>query len=194
MLEEDYQPAKCDGATRWCVIISGCSGGGKSSLIDELARRGYQTFAEPGREIVKEQLQIDGPGLPLGEDFSLFAELCASRIMNRYNSLGSVSAPVFFDRSLVDPVSAYVRAKLQPPAHLHKAAKIYRFHARVFLTPPWPEIFRTDAERKHGFDEAMAEYDQLLKTYPVYGYETVLVPKLSVAERADFVLARLAAA
>lgn len=191
MIEDNYIPAKCEGAERWCVIISGCSGSGKSSLIGELHRRGYQVFTEPGREIVKEQVQIGGPGLPWRADFVLFAELCVSRIMSRYNSLGKVDRPVFFDRSLVDPVNAYLRMGLQPPAHLIKAAEIYRFNRRVFLTPPWPEIYRTDAERKHGFDEAVGEYQQLLKTYPLYGYETVLVPQLSVSERADFVLEKI---
>jgi predicted ATPase len=185
ILEDDYVPASCEGAERWCVIISGCSGGGKSTLISELARRGYQVFREPGREIVKEQLQIGGTALPWESDFSLFAELCASRTMNRYNSLGSVSRPVFFDRSLVDWVGGRLRT---PPSHLVKAAEIYRFHRRVFLTPPWPEMYRMDAERRHSLDEAIAEYDQSLKTYPLYGYETVLVPRLSVVERADFVL------
>ncbi len=187
ILEDNYIPAKCEGAERWCVIISGCSGSGKSSLIDELARRGYRVFPEPGREIVKEQMQIGGPGLPW-PDLRLFAELCASRIMSRYNNLGTISRPVFFDRSLIDPVAAYLCAGLQPPVHLVKAAETYRFHPRVFLTPPWPEIYRTDAERRHGFDEAVGEYEQLLKTYPAHGYETVLVPKMPVAERADFVL------
>ena len=194
MIEDEYIPARCEGAERWCVIISGCSGSGKSSLIDELAQRGYRAFPEPGREIVKEQLHIGGEGLPWQPDFRLFCELCASRIMNHYNRLGKVDRPVFFDRSLVDPIVGYMRHKLQPPAHFVKAAQLYRFHRRVFLTPPWPEIHKTDAERRHGFDEAALEYEQTLKSYPLYGYETVLVPKLPVAERADFVLRQIAAA
>ena len=38
------------------VIISGCSGGGKSTLLAELARRGYRVVEEPGRRIVAEEL------------------------------------------------------------------------------------------------------------------------------------------
>jgi AAA domain len=37
------------------VVISGCSGGGKSTLLIELGRRGYATVEEPGRRIVKEE-------------------------------------------------------------------------------------------------------------------------------------------
>jgi predicted ATPase len=35
---------------RW-VVISGCSGGGKSALLSEFARRGYRTVDEPGLRI-----------------------------------------------------------------------------------------------------------------------------------------------
>ena len=46
------------------MIISGCSGGGKSTLLAELHRRGFATVDEPGRRIVKEELQGRGSALP----------------------------------------------------------------------------------------------------------------------------------
>jgi len=36
------------------VTISGCSGGGKSTLLAELRRRGFVTIDEPGRRVVAE--------------------------------------------------------------------------------------------------------------------------------------------
>lgn len=35
-------------------LITGCSGGGKSTLLDALAQRGYATVPERGRRIVAE--------------------------------------------------------------------------------------------------------------------------------------------
>ena len=46
------------------VVISGCSGGGKSTLLRELARRGHPVVDEPGRRIVKEELEGKGSALP----------------------------------------------------------------------------------------------------------------------------------
>ena len=37
------------------VVISGCSGGGKSTLLAELARRGYAVVEEPGRRIIVDE-------------------------------------------------------------------------------------------------------------------------------------------
>src|SRR5262245_38665482 len=46
------------------VTISGCSGGGKSKLLQELRQRGFATIAEPGRRIVAEELRRSGRALP----------------------------------------------------------------------------------------------------------------------------------
>lgn len=67
----------------------------------------------------------------------------------------------------------------------------HRYHQTVFVTPPWPEIYTTDPERRHGFDEAVAEYIRLASVYPALGYDVVILPKIAVAGRADFILGRL---
>jgi predicted ATPase len=62
----------------------------------------------------------------------------------------------------------------------------------VFLAPPWPEIYTLDQERRHDFAEAVAEYDRLIAVYPALGYDIHVLPKVSVSERADWILASLA--
>ena len=61
----------------------------------------------------------------------------------------------------------------------------------MFIAPPWPEMFRNDAERIHTYDDAVAEYATLLKTYQRLGHELVFIPKASVPERVDFILREL---
>jgi predicted ATPase len=46
------------------VTISGCSGGGKSTLLSELQRRGHTIVEEPGRRIVVQELGSGGRALP----------------------------------------------------------------------------------------------------------------------------------
>jgi len=170
------------------VVISGCSGGGKSTLLQELGRLGHQIFDEPGRKIVKEQLAIGGDALPWA-DVARFAERCVDL------ALDDIAAPrsgvAFCDRSLIDAVSGLEHMGLQPPARALTALRTAPYHKTVFLTPPWRELFATDAERRHGFADACAEYERLLIAYPRFGHEIVLVPKLTPPARADFILARL---
>jgi predicted ATPase len=46
------------------VVISGCSGGGKSTLLAELGRCGHTVVDEPGRRIVVEEMKGGGSALP----------------------------------------------------------------------------------------------------------------------------------
>jgi predicted ATPase len=97
---------------------------------------------------------------------------------------------VFFDRGFVDAASGL--QALTGEETQTSLMQMHRYHRRVFLTPPWPEIYGTDPERRHGFDAAVAEYQRLLEVYPSLGYEVVVLPKTGVAERAEFVLRALA--
>jgi predicted ATPase len=93
---------------------------------------------------------------------------------------------VFFDRGLIDAAAALEHLTGEPA--LDTLGPAHRYHRRVFLAPPWPEIYVIDPERRHDLDDALVEYHRLLVVYPSLGYEMILLPKVSVAERADFVL------
>ena len=60
------------------------------------------------------------------------------------------------------------------------------------MTPPWPEIFAGDHERRHGYDEAVAQYEAALRTFDRLGYRTLELPKTTVEGRVAFVLSDLA--
>ncbi|MBI3675701.1 MAG: AAA family ATPase [Proteobacteria bacterium] len=188
--ERAYRPENAFAAKDFYVVLSGCSGGGKSSLLHELGRRGYRIFEEPGRQIIKEQNAIGGDAVPEG-NVRAFAEILVSRSINRMIEAAGTKDFVFFDRGLVDVVSWYEYAKQDVPAHFEKAAQQYRYRTKVFLVPPWTEIFENDAERKHSLAEALAQYEVLPKTYTRLGYAPVMVPKASIVDRADFVLHEL---
>jgi predicted ATPase len=98
---------------------------------------------------------------------------------------------VFFDRGLIDAAAALQRLTGEPA--LATLAAAHRYHPRVFLAPPWPEIYDvTDTERRHGLSAAIDEYQHLLDVYPSLGYHVTILPKATTPERAGFVLGRLA--
>ena len=76
MLREDaYDPSLVERRRDNLVVLSGCSGGGKSSLLSELARRGYAVVEESGRQIVREQTYLGGDIFPWTKPRK-FVELC----------------------------------------------------------------------------------------------------------------------
>lgn len=170
------------------IILSGCSGGGKSTLLSALSGLGYATINEPGRRVVEAEQASGGTALPW-QDLRAFLIRVISLAREDHEAARAHTGPVFFDRSLIDALTAWQH--LTGSAELAPLAEQYRYARTVFLTPPWPEIYETDAGRQHGLEEAMAEYDRLLTAYPAHGYETILLPKVPVAERVDFLLGQL---
>ena len=66
------------------IVISGCSSGGKSTLLEELKNNGYAVIPEVGREIVKEQLLSLGNCLQ-SATFLLVFGMLTSFLYNKLN-------------------------------------------------------------------------------------------------------------
>lgn len=172
------------------IVLSGCSGGGKSSLLAELRRRGYGIVEEPGRRIIQLETERGGRALPWA-DLATFARRAIEISLADRDAAAALTSWVFFDRGLVDAAVALEHATGE--AAIKQFGLSHRYHRTVFLTPPWPEIYTRDAERRHGFEDALAEYRRLERAYPALGYRVVVLPKTSVAARADFILSKLEA-
>lgn len=175
------------GAMIQRVMISGCSGGGKSSLIAELSRRGYACRTEPGRRLVSGAPSDDAPYLPW-IDMVAFAE-AALRMAVLDHGARCASGPVFFDRGIPDAGLALAHAG-GGFAGVRLARRL-RYHPVVFMTPPWRAIFVEDAGRRHGFDAAVAEYTRLRRGYALLGYCVVTLPRIGISARADWLMSRL---
>ncbi|WMS43739.1 AAA family ATPase [Acuticoccus sp. MNP-M23] len=48
------------------LVVTGGPGAGKTSLITELARRGFYTIPESGRAIIRKEIASGGGALPWG--------------------------------------------------------------------------------------------------------------------------------
>ena len=191
MLEDDYVAGnpQLNGTDR-LVVVFGCSGGGKSALLAEMARRGYQVNPEPGRQIVKEQTFIGGDGLPWA-NVPRFVELCVARATYFYNAALPSDKAALFDRSIVDAISYLARQGFPTPPYLRNALQRYRYARVVFLTPPLGGAVQERPRAQHAFSDAVAEYEDLLESYPASGYEVEVILKAGVCERADFLEDRL---
>jgi predicted ATPase len=87
------------------VTISGCSSGGKSTLLAELRQRGFATVDEPGRRIVGEELERGGTALPW-VDAVAFARRAVEMSLADRAGADTSARWVFFDRGLIDAAAA----------------------------------------------------------------------------------------
>lgn len=170
------------------LVLTGGPGSGKTTLIEALRSAGFATSVEAGRGIIRDQSAIGGPALPW-HDRALFAELMLSWELRSYQGAIEQKGPVFFDRGVPDTLGYLRLSGLPVPGHIGAAADRFRYNQRVFIAPPWPDIFAQDEERKQTLDEAERTYHALVGVYTELGYELVPLPLASVEARLRFVLA-----
>jgi predicted ATPase len=173
------------------VVITGGPGSGKSTLIAELRRSGFACVDEAGRAIIQDQLAIGGRALHQA-DSPLFAEVMLAWEMRSYRQAEQWDGPVFFDRGIPDIAGYHGLLGRPVPPHVSAAVERFRYHRRVFIAPPWPEIYTTDRERGQDFDEAVRTHDAIAAAYARHGYELVTLPKADVATRVELILSMTA--
>ncbi|MET8551701.1 AAA family ATPase [Micromonospora zamorensis] len=174
------------------IVITGGPGAGKTTLIDSLRRAGHACVDEAGRQIIQDQLSIASQALHTG-DSRLFAEIMLSWEIRSYRQASQHPGPVFFDRGIPDLVGYYLLLDQPVPAHVTAAARLFRYHQRVFIAPPWPRIYTTDSERHQDFAEAVRTHDAMVAAYTQHGYELNTLPRSDVASRVQFIQQHTAA-
>lgn len=170
-------------------VLTGTFGSGKSTLLELLQTRGICGVVEPARPILAQQRLLDGDGVP-EKNPRLFVELMLSRMLESYRQHESSTGPVLFDRGVPDILAYAALFGFEFPAG-DNASWLFRYNTRIFIAPPWKEIYRTDEERKASYSLACAFDKDLQVIYKRLGYTLVNIPCATVEERADFVVDRL---
>ena len=75
----------------------------------------------------------------------------------------------------------------QYPENFNKACQEHKY-TKIFVLPPWQEIYVSDNERYESFDEAQTIHNHLIMTYESYGYDLIEIPKESVENRVSYIL------
>lgn len=171
-------------------ILTGGPGSGKTSVISALRARGFACVDEVGRQIIREQRAQGGNAHHDGDRLA-YRELMFSRSLSTYQTASLSQGPVFFDRGLPDLVGYSALIGAPVPDHISIAAAMFRSNKRVFIFPPWIEIYAKDSERGQDFAEAVATWRAMADAYQAMDYDLLEVPRLSVAERVYFILANL---
>jgi predicted ATPase len=164
-------------------VFTGGPGVGKTTLIRHLEGLGERVVEETHRAVIAEQVAAGGRAVPW-DDYAACCELCVRRDIAKFDALAGETDRIFFDRCMLDGFDA----RWDAPAELTAAARSRRYNARVFVFPPWREIYETDAERRQDWAEAEATFGRILRGLERFGYQPLIVPKGSLDARAAFVL------
>lgn len=172
-------------------VITGGPGVGKTTLLRELEKRNFKCIPEVAREIIKEQVNGNGEALPW-KNKELYKALMMDRSIASYGLINHTNNGItFFDRGIPDTLSYARLINSIISIEMDFYASHYRYNKKVFILPPWLEIYTTDNERKQTWKEAVQTYEILAETYRQYNYELIEVPKTAVEKRVDFILKML---
>lgn len=170
-------------------ILTGAPGVGKTTLIKVLKEKGIKCIDEPARKILAEQKKVQGTRTPQF-NYELFCDLLLSRAISHYESQKETDETVIFDRGVADNF-AYARLFDIDTKRFEEAAKVYQGNKKVFMLPPWKNIYKTDEERKISFEDTVVFQSYLIEIYNKIGCELIEVPKTSIEERVCFLLNHL---
>ena len=122
------------------------------------------------------------------EDPILFSKkLLEGRLLQFQEGNNNKKEILFYDRGLPD-ITAYMDyLGTNYPDSFHKTCIENRYH-KIFLLPPWEDIYMQDNERYETFIEAKNIYSYLITSYNKYKYEVHEIPLGSIEHRINYIL------
>ena len=169
------------------IVITGGPGTGKSTVINELLQLNYTCMPEISREITIEAQKKGIVQMFLKKPL-LFSELLLQGRVQQYKEADQKNASIiFFDRGIPD-VHGYMNYLGVDYPNLYKKISKQHAYTKVFMMPPWQKIYISDNERYESFEQSLAIYNHLEKTYKDLDYNVIEVPTGTLNTRVDFIL------
>jgi len=166
-------------------IITGGPGAGKTTLLENLAVKGFAIVPETARQIIRDRLAKGWAPRPAPCEFA--RHIFETDVVN-YTSYVDETQIRFFDRSFLDSALMLFQDDRDYYESVIDRVIKQRYNRKVFIAPPWKEIYRNDRERDQTFAEAVSIYDKLYGWYENNGYQLIVLPKDSLEMRIKFVL------
>lgn len=172
------------------ILLIGGPGTGKTTLINELAKKGFTCLPEISRQVTLEAKSKGIDQLFLSQPLLFSEMLLKGRIAQFEQALEDKSEVVFIDRGIPDVLAYMHYIGDTYPEFFHEASSRYKY-SKIFILPIWQDIYTCDNERYEDFEQAQKIQEHLIKTYHDYGYDLIEVPKESVENRVAFILNHL---
>ena len=169
------------------IVFIGGPGTGKTTVLNELMKRNYFCMPEISREITFKAKEQGIDQLFLKKPLLFSKMLLEAREQQFLDAEKTTHNIVFFDRGIPE-VYAYMNylKTTYPPIFIEKS-KAYQYD-KIYVFPPWEEIYTADNERYETFEESVLIHQFLIEAYKELGYAIIEVPFGTVKDRTDFII------
>jgi len=163
-------------------VISGGSCSGKSSIIEELKKRGHYCIEEVARAVIEKRnhLKIDL------DEIITRQELVFEKQLELEKEINGESGICFLDRGLIDNI-AFSKYLIRKIPYRIDGINLDKRYDIVFV----PELLDyVDDGLRIESDETERKkiHDLIYETYKEFGYNPIKIPVMPVGKRADFII------
>lgn len=170
-------------------VITGGACVGKTTLLEELEKLGYETVPEAARQIIEREQGHHklnprwNPILPWTDLYKFQEEVERRQRCNENDIKNDVA---FLDRSLVDGI-AYARlGDIEELPNLRKYITKAKY-TKVFFLEHLP-FYHKDDQRYEDEKTSKDIHNEIYNVYTELGFDVVRVPAVSVKERVKLIL------
>ena len=169
-------------ATHW-YVFTGAPSSGKTTLLIEMAKRGYQVVPEVARAMIESGLKRGRTLHQIRGDKKAFERVILEKKVSIEKGMRRDEV-VFFDRAIPDSIAYFKLAGLDPEEAISQSPRNH--YRAVFLLDRLP--FEKDPVRIEEPDSAKALEGLLEESYTMLGYDVIRLPVLSIKKRLEMVL------
>ena len=172
--------------TNWYVITGGPSSG-KTTTVNLLSKRGYQTTIEHARHYLDTQ-RADGKTVKQIRDNQKEFQLGVLNMQIEQEASLIPKDVVFLDRAIPDALAYYRFLNLPPDKKLHHAMRTCAYK-KIFILDNLPLVH--DYARTEDTAAQKKIHELITEVYESLPFPVVHVPVLPPEERADYILENL---
>lgn len=170
-------------------IITGGPGSGKTSIINDLAKRGYLVAQEAATDVIEEGLQQNLEDPWMADDYHIkISSLMAKRQKEIGNSPKDI---VFFDRGHLDGITYILLQRRKLPQqvvdYVQSTIDEGFFDKTVFFIENLG-VCEQASNRTETLEEALAKSRQIKQNYLALGYEVIDIPPDTIEQRSESII------
>lgn len=163
-------------------VVTGGPGCGKTTLIDEMKKKGYYTIPEVARQIIDEQLKNGGNLLPWTNRDGFQRKV--AEVQRDLESKIPIKKTAILDRGMLDGLAYYLNDNIKPPEGLYDPSNT---NYEVIFIPDELPNYVNDEARMEDLETARKLHKLLRDVYEKAGYVVKNVPVMSPEERANYI-------
>ena len=172
-------------------IITGPCCAGKTTIINLLKEKGYNTIPESARKIIiEENSKNNNFSLNSEQDFINFQYQVLDKQKQYESNIVRTSKEIhFLDRGAGDSIGYFQNRNIKIPEDFLNKISSFEYSKVFFLELLKPEYYKQDSARKETYEEALNLQKSIFNGYKMLGFNPILISnELSINQRLEFIL------